>query len=337
MNNITIDPSACQITDDPIPANTIEFLHTLYGNIPDGWIEITYIAPADSALRPRVFTEWAQLPLYIEDTGLGHLHDLNAAGYGVYFGCAVRRDRKDRGRGTQSDATWLPMLWCDVDGVSADEGYDRLIALDIWPSIIISSGGGVHGYWLLDTPLSVNDRTLTRIRRTLHGIAIAIGSGGDTKVRDLARVMRLPGFMNTKRDRMCEVIDFIPGGYEFTDIERRYAWLAPTEEIPVTRIAPEIAQRIDMPKWVQAYLDTGAGQGERNTRAYAAARALLDCGYSITEATSLITARAAADGLPRREITTILRSAEKAPRTVPNMPSYMKARMAAADAMLRGK
>jgi hypothetical protein len=92
-----------------------------------------------------------------------------------------------------------------------------------------------------------------------------------------------------------------------------------------------------MPRWVQDYLTTGAGRGERNTRAYAAARALLDCGYNASEVERLITARAQHDGLTGREIKTLLRSAENAPRTVPNMPTYMRARMAAADHARAGK
>ena len=309
---------------------TIEFLNALYSQVESGWLEITYLAPHGQKLRPRVFTEWLPMPLELGRGALQRWRSVNASGYGVHFGCAVRKGRKDGGRGKQEDALCVTALWCDVDDVAPDDGCRRLIAMPLQPSIIVSSGGGVHGYWLIESPLAINDNTSVRVRRALHGIANAVGEGGDANVRDLARVMRLPGTINTKRGAACKVVDFIPMRYHFSDLERVFSRFAP-REAPVERRAPPLAAPAPMPRWVQVYLETGAREGERNKRAYAAARALLDAGFSAVDVENLVGARAAADGLDAHEIKTLLRSAANAPRSAPPMPSHMRARMAAAD------
>ena len=315
----------------PLAADTKAFLETLYSLARQGWLEITYIAPPGRALRPNIFTEWLPLPLTLNARALQRWQHANTRGYGIYFGCAVRQARKETGRGKQEDAARVTALWCDIDGVSAKAGYQRLIGMPLQPSIIVFSGGGVHGYWLLDNPVEVNPDSAFRLRRVLHGTAIAAGEGGDAKVRDLARVMRLPGFVNTKRNAMCEVLDLIPCHYAFSDVERAFSRFAPIET-PLTRTLPTaLRAQTTMPRWVKQYLENGAREGERNTRAYAAARALLDSGHSASEVENLIAARARADGLGEREIKTLLQSALKAPRGAPSMATYMRARMAAAD------
>ena len=84
----------------------------------------------------------------------------------------------------------------DYDG-DLDEARRRIEALH--PSITVFTGGGYQGYVLLEQPLAITDENRADVKRTLQGIAKAIGS--DPSVAELARIMRLPGTINTKPGR----------------------------------------------------------------------------------------------------------------------------------------
>lgn len=65
------------------------------------------------------------------------------------------------------------------------------------PSVIIHSGGGVHCYWLLDTPYLAPDRPA---RARIADIEKRWNAhiGGSVGVNDIARVLRIPGSLNFK-------------------------------------------------------------------------------------------------------------------------------------------
>jgi len=65
------------------------------------------------------------------------------------------------------------------------------------PSVVIHSGGGVHCYWLLDTPYLVPDRPA---RARIADIEKRWNTyiGGSVGVNDIARVLRIPGSLNFK-------------------------------------------------------------------------------------------------------------------------------------------
>ncbi|MGP9655945.1 helix-turn-helix domain-containing protein [Halomonas sp. AOP35-4E-18] len=73
------------------------------------------------------------------------------------------------------------------------------------PSIIISSGRGVHMKWLLDRPLPRaamprwNHAQKCLVKRFEH-------IGADAGARDASRVLRLEGTRNQKSDRLCRVV-----------------------------------------------------------------------------------------------------------------------------------
>lgn len=83
------------------------------------------------------------------------------------------------------------------------------------PSLIISSGRGVHMKWLLDRPLPRaamprwNHAQKCLVRRFEH-------IGADAGARDASRVLRLEGTRNQKNDRLCQVVweDRDPGDHE---------------------------------------------------------------------------------------------------------------------------
>lgn len=78
----------------------------------------------------------------------------------VYFGVGLLREAlKDGKRGGANDVVAIPALWMDVDvrgdnhrtGAlpnTVNEAIDLAYSFALPPSLIVSTGGGIHGYWL---------------------------------------------------------------------------------------------------------------------------------------------------------------------------------------------
>lgn len=310
------------------------FLSLLYRDIPAGWLEITYLDPTGNQYA---CFDWKPLPLEISDPEFKRLHTRNAQGYGVYVGMATRRERKpERQRGKQNDATYISHLWCDIDDCDPIEGADRLCDFPIAPSLIISSGGGVHGYWLLDSPLAVTEDTFQPIRRALHGLAMLCEKGGDASVRDLARVMRVPGFMNVKRGTPCQIIDAYDVRWDWQRLHARFAKYAPQEPPRVTRSIPESARGKQIPDVVNAWLNLRETEGMRNKKLYWTACTLYSEGFSEGEILGIVTNKAQSDGLQDEEIEKTVHSACRGARGT-STSNPLNARMAWADSRLGGK
>jgi len=116
-----------------------------------------------------------------------------------------------------------PACWVDLDPPSdlanldtwRDEAFARLVGADPGPSLVVSSGRGWHGYWLLDPPAGLD--WLGRVVMVNRVLAAALG--GDT-VHDLARVMRLPGSRTPKPGAgPCRVVESWPRRYNLADLE----------------------------------------------------------------------------------------------------------------------
>lgn len=304
-----------------------DFLTLLYARVPDGALELTFLAPDGAARRPKTAVWWADMPLVVRDPAMPRVHAMNAQGYGVYFGVTVRAARKPSEprvspttgrtymaavRGKEADARWLTALWADSD-TPGDAGRNALANFGIIPSVIIRSGGGWHGYWLLREPLRITETNRALIKRTLKGLALACGS--DTKVAELARVMRLPGTVNTKPGRdgaPCDVWDALPGRYHYHDLELAFAPLVPAPPAPIHRDMSALAPAA-VPRWVQGYLERGASVGERNSTLFRAACDYHNAGLPLFQAERELGARARADGLDDESIHKTIASAYARP------------------------
>ena len=64
------------------------------------------------------------------------------------------------------------------------------------PSIVVDSGHGRHLYWLVREPVEVTPENRPLFKAVNRGLALAVG--GDPACCDLARILRLPGFLNWK-------------------------------------------------------------------------------------------------------------------------------------------
>ena len=135
-------------------------------------------------------------------------------GRGLYLGAATRT--AGIAKGDREHCLELPALWSDIDcvarSIDQDEAISALLSLPHPPSCIVDSGRGLHPWWKLKEPLDLSDpkgdEAVIAVLRQLAGVC-----GGDLKVCDIARVMRLPGTLNTKGAEpvLCRVIYGGPG------------------------------------------------------------------------------------------------------------------------------
>ena len=66
------------------------------------------------------------------------------------------------GSGGEYDRAWqirvVRALWADIDNATVEMVIQRIMVAELpRPSIIVSSGNGVHVYWLLDQPYLIDD------------------------------------------------------------------------------------------------------------------------------------------------------------------------------------
>ena len=117
-----------------------------------------------------------------------------------FFGVAPRNNRS----GVASSVDHIDVIWADLDAKDFDDSKEAALAaadlLVLPPSYIVDSGHGYHAYWLLQK--SIEAQKGCEIVRLVGEL---LGGG---HVGDPARVMRIPGTYNIKREplSLCQVI-----------------------------------------------------------------------------------------------------------------------------------
>lgn len=128
-----------------------------------------------------------------------------SGGANVYYGVCLR----NREEGKSDAVSQATCLWADIDFKTTPESQAMQALRDLprKASIGVLSGAGIHAYWLLREPVTGDD--LARVPKTNRAIAKAIG--GD-RTQDLARILRVPGTLNTKYTppRPCEIAVWRP-------------------------------------------------------------------------------------------------------------------------------
>ena len=126
-----------------------------------------------------------------------------------YFSVGVFETPPASGRGTEADVSLLPCLWIDIDfadKTDAKKDYpteeQARKALDQMPAmatLIVNSGGGLHAYWVLTEPKPPQEvKRVCRGWQKLYGRKIAPQVIDSTA--DAARILRIPGTINTKHN-----------------------------------------------------------------------------------------------------------------------------------------
>jgi archaellum biogenesis ATPase FlaH len=114
----------------------------------------------------------------------------------IYFGCCTREGAK----GDKEHARELVAFWVDLDfkdfGSSPEEWEATLNIFPLQPSLIINSGGGLHVYWLLESPIDAHD---PRVEPILKGLCAALR--GDRASAEIGRILRVPETLNFKYEK----------------------------------------------------------------------------------------------------------------------------------------
>jgi putative DNA primase/helicase len=178
------------------------------------------------------------------------LETLNRQGHGIFV-CVNETD----GQGRKSEnIVRARSLFLDLDGSS----LEPVVEAGLKPHMVVeSSPGRFHVYWL------VNDVVLSEFGELQSGLALRFD--GDQKVKDLPRVMRLPGFLHQKGEpfpvRLLQVNHNIPT-YSKQSIVRAFGL---DSEIPIKEEEKLTYQAYDPSRLVSegqrnSYMVSRAGQ-----------------------------------------------------------------------------
>ena len=222
----------------------------------------------------------------------------------IYFGVATRATTSS---GTLENCRALGALFVDIDFKDYQNGEDEaracLASFPLSPSIVVATGGGLHAYWVLDEPIELSSGGAPRAKHLLRALAQAVG--GDLRVAEPARVLRLPGTRNVKYSPPRDV------EIEILAAERRYRLADLDAALPETgdegAASGEARGRGDVPQTV--------GEGGRNDTLFREASALRQRGYEEEEIRAALTALngRAQPPLATEEIARIAKSAARYP------------------------
>lgn len=179
------------------------FLSALFSPYSDGFIELRAV-PGDVAKQAgeKAVTRFVFLPDVLDpakrrDTLQGvwdWASGYAAAGRAIYVGVLPR----GRARGRAADIYQAGFIWADLDfKIGGPEA--AFAAIDEHkPDIVVLSGYGAHAYWKLPTVRSLAEGGAKRFSNWLKRKQQEVLPGSDP-VQDVARVLRLPGFLNWKQ------------------------------------------------------------------------------------------------------------------------------------------
>ncbi len=183
-------------------------------------------------------------------------------GYEIYFGVATRF----REGGKKQNCYRTRALWADFDDCKLDD-------LDFGvfqPNAMVASGGGVHAYWLLETPALLRDERWERIEAINRGLCKQFA--GDIACADVSHVLRVPGFFNHKYDPN-RLVEACLGGakrYRLEDFETagivEIIARRSNQQITPGRVLPRLPQSLQA-KLNSIDLDTHDGDKSRQDSA----------------------------------------------------------------------
>jgi hypothetical protein len=238
--------------------------------------------------------------------------DYGAGGFDIYFSPNPVKGTLHK-KATKNDIAEATHLWIDLDPRPGEPlELEREAILDLLttkvpdglphPNRVIDSGRGFWGYWTIaaSQPVDgskdgVNGVLTEEVERYGRGIEQAFGEHFADGCRNIDRIARLPGTINTKTGRQAHVLR------QFSNDERHVIesfprtvtksedkettnadpFIASGPYEPVTRDAPELAKLED--QWVTRIFDgdvDGKYQSDRSRLAFAVACELVRAGIA---------------------------------------------------------
>ena len=205
---------------------TRKFIKALWGICPKDWIvEIDLLQYRPTEANPddkrmlaifhtvdQALTNWTQIHAELEQRNRKEVENIHHA--------VLPRHRRPKKHGKNSDVSHYIALWIDVDFHGQEtsirklfnETIEELTAIGLAPSVVIESGRGLHAYWLLDKPYTVEEaRPMCAGLQKHFQISDA--------VHDPRRVLRLPGFLNLKEPKDPKWCKVVGGNWERYKLE----------------------------------------------------------------------------------------------------------------------
>lgn len=146
-------------------------------------------AEGEDGLRDQFFlSDLGETQRRIADPGLHY-----------WFGVA---NRKSEGSGDESNLGFARFLFVDLDNIDTEGALQQIVRESELPlpTFLVNSGHGVHAYWELEKPLDLSqEENIVKFKRAEEAISAAVN--GDERVKDAARVLRVPGTWNPKEPR----------------------------------------------------------------------------------------------------------------------------------------
>jgi hypothetical protein len=272
------------VLGDDFEDDTILLRHTFVRALhPNGFSDLRAIQAGKIMTSSVPAGEPAQI-----DAFATQYHDHN-----VYIGVAARARLHGR---ELKDCLSLHALFADIDlkdFESEAAARARLRAFPLPPSFIIASGGGLHCYWLLETPIDLQHDGATRAKQLLRVLAEVLGA--DLKSAEPVHILRLPGTLNLKYPEPRPVT------FEQFEPTRRYR----LDELVAVLPAPTESSTKSEP------LPTAIREGGRNDTLFKEGCRLRRLGFDLPEILAALTAinqRRCQPPLPTTEVETIANS-----------------------------
>ena len=183
-------------------------LKSLYCGVHDGWLNLWTKQGNLSKWFPFKSPRWL-------DDAMACAEEMDANGCDVFYAVCPSKVKKGvRQRASKPDAACLPAYFVDVDtlldprkkgkrlAANPAEALTVLNDLSCPPSLCVISGHGLHPYWLLTAPKSIDDpeATTADLNQFAKAIVAATGWELDAGASEPARVLRVPGTHNHKEN-----------------------------------------------------------------------------------------------------------------------------------------
>lgn len=110
-------------------------------------------------------------------------------GWDIYYGVATRFQKG----GKKQDCFRVNTVWADLDNTDKLPDFGKL-----HPTVVVNTGGGFHLYWILETPIFLRTGKWKEIEAINRGLCQKFS--GDKMSIDIARILRIPDFINHKYD-----------------------------------------------------------------------------------------------------------------------------------------
>src|SRR5262245_17696260 len=280
----------------------IDTLATIFEAAPEGAVFLTALGP-NGAVHSLASRETDRIETFLQR------HD--RTGVGLYFCVSTLRDGAN-GR-SKNNVGWIAGLHADIDYKDHDLGPEeiqrRLDQTLLPASLVIGTGGGLHCYWLFHEAEAATPEAVARIEAALRRLAHHIG--GDPQVAECARLMRVPGTVNYKRDVpvAVSVIEDRPAArYEFAELEE---WLAEARPLltrrpkqgngasaPFTAYAGNCAVPIDVEARLAQMRHEGAGDASIHLTQLQVTAASLERGEDVDNVVARVLAATTVVGDP---------------------------------------